>query len=399
MPSKIFNIIINTFVGLTILNCGLVYAQPEMPGLETHYSPKVSQWLAELETKKNVEIASKVKTHTSASKKAFSSDNTVGSHSVKKSSKGADKISVDFYKVDIHNVFRLLGEVSGKNIVVDEDVSGTLTLALKDVPWRFVLDVIKNLKDLSSIERHNTIMIYPSNKKITWVGESGKEAGSLTIAKKAKLKKVLTVKRKSKQTTPVQQIIEAKKFLDRAVAEEEAGNYAAALKFYLKASDLWPENTTISKKVASLALGPASDPVTALNYAKRALKYDPKDGDAALFAAIAYARLGKNDEARALFERALSSAPESREVLYNYIVFCFSQKLDRKAMRLIRRYEAQFPITPDVMAIKAQLLERLNHIMEAIQEYRAILNSGGDVPRELKLFASARLRDLQGSGN
>ncbi len=398
MPSKIIKTI-NAFIGLAILNCGIVYAQPEIQNVALQYSPKVSQWLAELETKKNVEAAAKKKAP--ASRKGFSNDSGVVKRAVKKSPNSTDKISVDFYKVDIHNVFRLLGEVSGKNIVVDEDVTGTLTLALKDVPWRFVLDVIKNLKDLSSIERHNTIMIYPSSKKITWVGETGKETGSLTIAKKPKLKKkkVLTVKRKTKQTTPVKQIIAAKQFLDKAVAAEEAGNFAAALKFYVKASDLWPENITISKKVASIALGPASDPVTALNYAKAALKYDPQDGEAALFTAIAYARLGKNDEARAFFERALTNAPENYEVLYNYIVFCFSQKLDRKAMRLIRRMEAQFPMTPEVMAIKAQLLERLDHKLEAIKEYRAIVNSGHEVPRELKLFASARLRELQASGN
>ncbi len=399
MPSNILKIT-TAFVGLTLFSCGLVCAQPEIQGIAPQYSPKVSQWLAELETKKNVVAAHKTKGVSSAAHKAVSSNHAAGSQVVKKTGQGPDKISVDFYKVDIHNVFRLLGEVSGKNIVVDEDVTGTLTLALKDVPWRFVLDVIKNLKDLSSIERHNTIMIYPSSKKITWVGEAGKESGSLTIAKKPKLKKkALTVKRKGRQTTPVHQIIEAKKYLDKASAQEASGNYVDALKFYKKASDLWPDNATISKKAASLALGPVSDPITALNYAKRALKSDPKDGDAALFAAIAYARLGKRDEARAMFERALADSPDNYEVLYNYTVFCFSQKLDRKAMRLIRRLEAQFPVSPDVMAIKAQILERLNHVGEAIKEYRAILNSGRDVTMELKMFASARIKELQASGN
>ncbi len=52
------------------------------------------------------------------------------------------RISVDFYKIDLHNVFRLIGEISGRNIVVDEKVNGSLTLALNDVPWDFVLDVI-----------------------------------------------------------------------------------------------------------------------------------------------------------------------------------------------------------------------------------------------------------------
>ena len=39
-----------------------------------------------------------------------------------------ERISVDFYKMDLHNVFRFLREVSGTNIIVDESVQGTLTL-------------------------------------------------------------------------------------------------------------------------------------------------------------------------------------------------------------------------------------------------------------------------------
>ncbi|MDX1775602.1 MAG: AMIN domain-containing protein, partial [Desulfobulbales bacterium] len=60
-------------------------------------------------------------------------------------------ITVDFYKIDLHNVFRLFGEISGMNIVIAEGVGGTLTLALDNVPWDFVLDVILNLKNLQAI--------------------------------------------------------------------------------------------------------------------------------------------------------------------------------------------------------------------------------------------------------
>ncbi|PIP43434.1 MAG: hypothetical protein COX17_07020, partial [Deltaproteobacteria bacterium CG23_combo_of_CG06-09_8_20_14_all_60_8] len=79
-----------------------------------------------------------------------------------------ERITVDFFKIDLHNVFRLIGEVSGLNIVVDEAVKGSLTLALNDVPWDFALDVILNLKDLQKMERFNTIMILPKDRKIDW---------------------------------------------------------------------------------------------------------------------------------------------------------------------------------------------------------------------------------------
>ncbi len=78
------------------------------------------------------------------------------------------RISVDFYKIDIHNVFRLFRQVTDLNIIVDEEVKGTLTLALTDVPWDFALDIILNLMDLKKEERFNTIVIYPSKKAFVW---------------------------------------------------------------------------------------------------------------------------------------------------------------------------------------------------------------------------------------
>ena len=78
------------------------------------------------------------------------------------------RISVDFYKIDIHNVFRLFRQITDLNIIVDEQVEGVLTLALTDVPWDFALDIILNLMDLKKEERFNTIVIYPAKKEFIW---------------------------------------------------------------------------------------------------------------------------------------------------------------------------------------------------------------------------------------
>ena len=45
-----------------------------------------------------------------------------------------ERISVDFYKIDLHNVFRLFRQITDLNIIVDEAVNGSITLALTDVP-------------------------------------------------------------------------------------------------------------------------------------------------------------------------------------------------------------------------------------------------------------------------
>ena len=97
---------------------------------------------------------------------------------------GYDKqaITVDFYKIDLHNVFRLFGEISGMNIVIAQGVSGTLTLALDNVPWDFVLDVILNLKNLKVEERFNTLVISPKSKNFEWPEH---QAESLAVKKDA----------------------------------------------------------------------------------------------------------------------------------------------------------------------------------------------------------------------
>lgn len=51
-------------------------------------------------------------------------------------------ISLDLKDVDIKDFFRLIGEISGLNMVLDPNVSGTLTLLLRDVPWDQALDVV-----------------------------------------------------------------------------------------------------------------------------------------------------------------------------------------------------------------------------------------------------------------
>ncbi|MBW2322950.1 MAG: type IV pilus secretin PilQ [Deltaproteobacteria bacterium] len=51
-------------------------------------------------------------------------------------------VSLDFQNADIHNILRLIGEVSGKNVVISDRVKGKVTLTLKDVPWDQALDII-----------------------------------------------------------------------------------------------------------------------------------------------------------------------------------------------------------------------------------------------------------------
>ncbi|MCA9606514.1 MAG: type IV pilus secretin PilQ, partial [Myxococcales bacterium] len=62
---------------------------------------------------------------------------------------------------DIHNILRLIAEVGGVNIVTSDDVSGTVTIRMRNVPWDQALDVILQAKGLGMVRRGNLIRVAP----------------------------------------------------------------------------------------------------------------------------------------------------------------------------------------------------------------------------------------------
>ncbi len=68
-------------------------------------------------------------------------------------------VSLDFKDADVHNVLRLLAEVSKLNIVATDDVRGKVTLRLFDVPWDQALDIILQVLNLESEQEGNVIRI------------------------------------------------------------------------------------------------------------------------------------------------------------------------------------------------------------------------------------------------
>jgi type IV pilus secretin PilQ/predicted competence protein len=72
------------------------------------------------------------------------------------------KISLDFQDADIIPIFRLLGDISGYNMVVNPEVKGKITLKLINVPWDQALDVIMRTFHLSKIVDGSIIRILPT---------------------------------------------------------------------------------------------------------------------------------------------------------------------------------------------------------------------------------------------
>jgi type IV pilus secretin PilQ/predicted competence protein len=89
------------------------------------------------------------------------------------------RISLEFKDADIKNVFRLLAEVSGKNIVVTDDVNKKVTVRLMEIPWDQAMDLLVNTNGLDKEEIENVI-------RISTAGRVKSERDALIAAQKAK---------------------------------------------------------------------------------------------------------------------------------------------------------------------------------------------------------------------
>ncbi|HNR50480.1 MAG TPA: secretin N-terminal domain-containing protein, partial [Deltaproteobacteria bacterium] len=75
-----------------------------------------------------------------------------------------ERISLDFQNADIHNVLRIIADVSGLNIVTSDQVKGNITIRLKDIPWDQALDVVLESKDLDKMAVGNVVRIDAADK-------------------------------------------------------------------------------------------------------------------------------------------------------------------------------------------------------------------------------------------
>lgn len=60
---------------------------------------------------------------------------------------GRQPITLDFYDIDIRDLFKIISEKSGVNIVYGNEVSGNISIQLKDVPFKDAVDTILALKN------------------------------------------------------------------------------------------------------------------------------------------------------------------------------------------------------------------------------------------------------------
>jgi type IV pilus assembly protein PilQ len=74
------------------------------------------------------------------------------------------KVTLEFADAEVRKIFQLLSEVSNKNFVLGDDVTGTISIKLVNVPWDQALDIILDTKNLDKREDGNIIIIKGKGK-------------------------------------------------------------------------------------------------------------------------------------------------------------------------------------------------------------------------------------------
>ncbi|MDP2104527.1 MAG: hypothetical protein Q8J76_00930, partial [Desulfobulbaceae bacterium] len=295
------------------------------------------------------------------------------------------KISVDFYKTNLHNVFRLMGEVGGYNIVVDDSVSGVLTLSLREVPWDFLLDVIMNLKGLQKEERYNTIVISAKEKGFVW---PEKATAKSELGLEAPEDDMVVAIDKKLSDPPA--VVEAKMLVQRGNSLVQEGKFKEALGLYQKALDKWPTNAELAKRIAGVCLVNLGYHQAGVDYAKKALALNPDDLEASLQAAVGSANM-RRPEAQQYFEKAVSGKKPSRSALLSFISFQEESSNFAGAMATLAQYNQLYGASLEIMIAKARILDKQGKSDLAVAEYKSIMYSGYELAPDLIQYIKGRI--------
>lgn len=76
-------------------------------------------------------------------------------------------ITLKLKDADVADVFRMISETSGFNIVIHPDVKGTITLSLEEVPWDHALNVVLTTLKLGAERKDNVMRILPKEMLMT----------------------------------------------------------------------------------------------------------------------------------------------------------------------------------------------------------------------------------------
>jgi type IV pilus assembly protein PilQ len=91
-------------------------------------------------------------------------------HQTRKLYKGR-RVTLEFSDADVRKIFQLIAEVSNLNFLIADDVTGTISIKLVNVPWDQALDVILDAKGLGMQREGNIVQIKPKAKILSQADE------------------------------------------------------------------------------------------------------------------------------------------------------------------------------------------------------------------------------------
>ncbi|MBN2332861.1 MAG: type IV pilus secretin PilQ [Deltaproteobacteria bacterium] len=113
---------------------------------------------------KELQLSFPVANNTAAKKPAAKPVVKTSSRRQYRPSAGKNLITADFKDADLQNVFRFLADIKHMNLIMGEDVQGTVTIKLKEVPWQQAFNILLKTNKLGMERDGNVIRIAPLSR-------------------------------------------------------------------------------------------------------------------------------------------------------------------------------------------------------------------------------------------
>ena len=78
-----------------------------------------------------------------------------------------EKLSLNFQNIEVRSVLQVIADFTNLNIITSDNVTGNLTLRLKDVPWDQALDIILQTRGLDMRKNGTVVLIAPRDELAT----------------------------------------------------------------------------------------------------------------------------------------------------------------------------------------------------------------------------------------
>ena len=75
-----------------------------------------------------------------------------------------DTLNLNFQNIELRAALQQIADVAGLNLVAGDDVQGSLTLRLKDVPWDQALDLVLQAKGLDKRVKAGVLLVAPAEE-------------------------------------------------------------------------------------------------------------------------------------------------------------------------------------------------------------------------------------------